>query len=92
VDAPASVTALVKRSLPKPAWGSAVAVFTVVFALGQAIGPVLTGWLADATHSLYAGLAGSVAILLTASATAMFQREIEVQRGSSRQGSYLSRS
>jgi predicted MFS family arabinose efflux permease len=90
--APASVTALVKRSLPKPAWGSAVAVFTVVFALGQAIGPVLTGWLADATHSLYAGLAGSVAILLTASATAMFQREIEAQRGSLRQGSYLSRS
>ena len=89
---PASVTALVKRSLPKPAWGSAVAVFTVVFAVGQAIGPVLAGWLADATHSLYAGLAGSVAILLMGSATAMFQREIEVQRGSLRQGSYLSRS
>src|SRR5215470_12923492 len=89
---PASVTALVKRSLPKPAWGSAVAVFTVVFAVGQAIGPVLAGWLADATHSLYAGLAGSVAILLMASATAMFQREIEVQRGSLRQASYLSRS
>jgi predicted MFS family arabinose efflux permease len=74
--APASVTALVKTSLPKPAWGSAVAVFTVVFAIGQAIGPVLTGWLADATHSLYAGLAGSVAILLAASATAMCQRDI----------------
>jgi len=74
--APASVTALVKTSLPKAAWGSAVAVFTVVFAVGQAIGPVLTGWLADATHSLYAGLAGSVAILLAASATAMCQREI----------------
>ena len=73
--APASVTDLVKTSLPKTAWGSAVAVFTVVFAVGQAIGPVLTGWLADATQSLYAGLAGSVVILLAASATAMGQRE-----------------
>lgn len=89
--APASVTDLVKTSLPKAAWGSAVAVFTVVFAVGQAIGPVLTGWLADATYSLYASLAGSVAILLAASATAMCQREIEVQRSASRQGSYSSR-
>ena len=78
--APTSVTALVKTSLPKAAWGSAVAVFTVVFAVGQAIGPVLTGWLADATHSLYAGLAGSVAILLAGSATAMCQREIPAAR------------
>jgi len=79
---PASVTALVKTSLPKAAWGSAVAVFTVVFAVGQAIGPVLTGWLADATHSLYAGLAGSVAILLAAGAIAMCQRESGAARPS----------
>jgi predicted MFS family arabinose efflux permease len=71
--APASVTDLVKSSLPKAAWGSAVAVFTVVFAVGQAIGPVLAGWLADVTQSLYAGLAGSVAILFAASLTAMWQ-------------------
>jgi hypothetical protein len=36
---------------------------------------MLSGWLADATQSLYAGLAGSVAILLAASAAAMCQRE-----------------
>jgi MFS family permease len=72
---PASVTDLVKTSLPRAAWGSAIAVFTVVFAIGQAIGPILTGWLADATRSLHAGLTASVAILLAASATAMFQRE-----------------
>jgi len=73
--APTSVTDLVKTSLPKTAWGPAVAVFTVVFAVGQAIGPVLSGWLADATHSLYAGLAGSVTILMAASAVAMYQRK-----------------
>jgi len=72
--APASVTDLVKTSLPKAAWGSAVAVFTVVFAVGQAVGPIFTGWLADMTESLYAGLAASVVILFLASATAMGQR------------------
>jgi len=79
-SAPAAVTDLIKSSLPKAAWGSAVAGFTVVFAIGQSIGPVLTGWLADVTRSLYAGLAGSVAILLVASAIAMCQREVEVGR------------
>jgi predicted MFS family arabinose efflux permease len=79
--APASVTDLVKVSLPKAAWGSAVSVFTVLFAIGQSIGPVLTGWLADITQSLYAGLAGSVAILLAASATALLQRDRRADRG-----------
>ena len=74
--APAAVTDLVKTSLPKTSWGSAVSVFTVVFAIGQAIGPVLTGWLADVSQSLQAGLAGSVAILAVASATAMRQRTV----------------
>src|SRR5215813_8458808 len=73
--APTAVTDLVKTSLPKTAWGPAIAVFTVVFAVGQAIGPFLSGWLADRTHSLYAGLAGSVIILMTASAVAMYQRK-----------------
>jgi len=72
---PTTVADLVKTSLPKTAWGPAIAVFTVVFAVGQAIGPFLSGWLADLTHSLYAGLAGSVAILLAASAAAMYQRK-----------------
>lgn len=89
--APASVTDLVKTSLPKTAWGPAVAVFTVVFAVGQAIGPVLTGWLADATQSLRAGLAGSVAILLAASATAMCQRESSTEPTASRQGTCVAR-
>ena len=76
---PSAVTTLVKTSLPKNAWGSAVAVFTVLFAIGQSIGPVLTGWLADATNSLYAGLAGSVIVLLAASVVAVCQPEIRPQ-------------
>jgi predicted MFS family arabinose efflux permease len=86
--APTAVTDLVKASLPKTAWGPAVAVFTVVFAIGQAIGPVLSGWLADITQSLYAGLAGSVAILLAASAAAMCQQDSNAERTLSRQRPY----
>jgi predicted MFS family arabinose efflux permease len=75
-SAPATVTELVKVSLPKPSWGSAVAVFTVAVAVGQAIGPVFSGWIADAAHSLDASLAASVVILLAASGAAMCQRHL----------------
>ena len=78
--APASVTALVRHSSPKATWGSAVAVFTVVFAIGQSIGPIFTGWLADASHSLYSGLAGSALVLLAASAVALLQRDVGEHR------------
>lgn len=77
--APTSVTDLVKRSLPRAAWAQAIAVFTIVFAVGQATGPVLAGWLADVTKSLHAGLAASVAILLVASLTATLQSEHAIE-------------
>jgi len=79
---PATVTELVKTSLPKPSWGPAVAVFTVVVAVGQAIGPTFSGWIADATHNLDASLAASVIILLAASGAAMCHRDVGAARTS----------
>jgi MFS family permease len=84
---PTTITELVKTSLPKSAWGPAIALFTVVFAIGQSIGPVLTGWIADAAHSLNASLAASVVILLGASVAAMCQRESVPARAASMMGS-----
>jgi predicted MFS family arabinose efflux permease len=72
---PTAVTEIVKATLPRRSWAPAVAFFTFVFSIGQAIGPVFTGWLADANRSLQAGLAASVALLLAASAVATLQRE-----------------
>jgi MFS family permease len=72
---PTAITEIVKAALPKGAWGPAVAFFTLIFAIGQAVGPVLTGWLADVSRSLQAGLAASVAILLVASVVATLQRD-----------------
>jgi predicted MFS family arabinose efflux permease len=80
---PTTITDLVKTSLPKSEWGPAIAVFTVVFAIGQSIGPVFTGWIADAAHSLNASLAASVVILLGASVAAMCQRESAAERARS---------
>ena len=77
--APGAVTDLVKASLPRATWGPAVALYTVVFAAGQAIGPVLSGWVGDRMKSLPAGLALSVVFLLAACVSAMFQRSRVVQ-------------
>ncbi len=72
---PGSVTNLVKRARRKPAWGPVMATFTIVFATGQIIGPVFTGWLADLA-SLKVGLAVSVALLLFGAAVALLQRDV----------------
>lgn len=73
---PGSVTNLAKRALPKPAWGAAVATFTVVFAAGQIVGPVATGALADVFGSLRVGLGLSVGVLGLGALIALTQRDI----------------
>ncbi len=72
-SAPSSVSSFIKRALPKPAWGSAMATFTVMFAAGQIVGPVAIGWLADLTGSLAGGLAVSAALLALGAVIALFQ-------------------
>jgi predicted MFS family arabinose efflux permease len=73
---PAAVTAFCKASLPRDAWGSGIAFYTVVFAVGMPIGPALAGAVADMTGSLFAGLAISVVVLLVGSVLASQQRVI----------------
>lgn len=73
---PSSVTAMVTKALPKPAWGSGMATFTIVFGTGQVIGPVATGWLADLTGSLRPGLAASVVVLALGAVVALMQRDV----------------
>ena len=73
---PGSVTNLAKRALPKQAWGSAVATFTIVFSTGQILGPVATGWLADLFGSLRVGLAPAVAVLAAGALIALIQKDV----------------
>lgn len=79
-SAPSSVGSFIKRALPRPAWGSAIATFTVVFAAGQIAGPVAIGWLADRSGSLQIGLAASAALLALGAVLALAQRDLRHQQ------------
>jgi MFS family permease len=75
-SAPSAVSSFIKRALPKPAWGSALATFTAMFAAGQIGGPVAIGWLADLTGSLLGGLAISAGLLALGAMVALAQRDL----------------
>ena len=71
---PAAITGLARAHLPRTAWGSALATYTVVFGIGQPIGPIFAGAVADVSGTLFAGLATSVAVLLVGAAASAVQR------------------
>jgi predicted MFS family arabinose efflux permease len=72
----ASTTALVRHNVPAPAWASGIAAFTIVFALGQIVGPSLVGWLADGPGGLARGFAWSAGFLALGALVAARQRPV----------------
>ncbi len=70
-----AVTAIARRALPAHAWTGGIAGLTVVFAIGQCVGPVLSGALSDRTGGVRLGLALSAALLLLGGVVALGQRE-----------------
>ena len=70
------LTAFVKSSMPPTIWGEAMAAFTVCFSVLQCFGPAATGFLADVTGSLAAGLGVSAGILLLGAVVGLLQRPI----------------
>ncbi|MEK8047948.1 YbfB/YjiJ family MFS transporter [Ideonella margarita] len=72
----ASTTALVRHNLPRAAWASGITAFTVIFAAGQIIGPVLVGLLADRLGGLASGLWLSTGLLALGSLLASRQRQL----------------
>lgn len=71
--APAAVTAFSKKNLRQEQWAAAVAAYTAIFAIGQTLGPVGAGWLADSAGNLSWGLIAAAVILFAAGAVALFQ-------------------
>jgi predicted MFS family arabinose efflux permease len=59
----ASTTALVRHNVEPAAWPAGIAAFTVVFAVGQIVGPTLVGWVSDGPGGLQAGFVCSSAAL-----------------------------
>ena len=76
VTAVASTTAFVKHNLPSEDWLYGMQIFTIAFATGQIIGPVMVGYLSDLTGSLGIGLLFSGAILLIGSYVGYQQKSL----------------
>jgi len=72
----ASTTAWVRHNLPADLWPQGITVFTVVFAVGQVVGPTAVGWIADGSGGLVAGLLASACVLWLGSALALGQRPL----------------
>lgn len=71
----AATTAFVRRNLPQAQWASAIGVLTVVFGIGQMLGPVAIGLINDVTQNLSGGLWASVVLLCIAATLGALQRD-----------------
>ena len=72
----ASSTALVRHNLPASQWATGISAFTMVFATGQIIGPVVVGWISDGPGGLARGLVFSAGALLLGAALAWRQKPL----------------
>jgi len=72
---PTSVTAFARKAAPPHSWTAAIAALTVGFAIGQCVGPWLSGVVSDARYGVAGGLLLSGVILAGAALIALLQRE-----------------
>jgi len=73
---PGAVTNFGRKNLPQALWGKSVSLFTLIFAIGQTVGPVAAGVIADMTGTVDIGVIVAGGILLCAAALAAFQRPV----------------
>ncbi len=69
-----STTALVRHNLPPAQWAAGISAFTIVFAIGQIVGPTVVGWIADGEGGLARGLVFSAVALWLGAALAWRQQ------------------
>ena len=72
----ASTTALVRHNLPPAQWAAGISAFTILFALGQIVGPTVVGWIADGAGGLARGLVASAVALWLGAALAWRQKAL----------------
>ena len=70
----ASTTALVRHNLPASQWAAGISAFTIVFALGQIVGPTVVGFISDGPGGLARGLLFSAGALWIGAALASRQK------------------
>lgn len=75
--APSAIAVLVRQKLPVAQMAKGMMLFTVVFSIGQAIGPVAAGWIADA-YTLNQSLLFGLALLLAGALLSLLGLDREV--------------
>lgn len=70
-----AVTIIAQRNLDERSVGGAIGIFTGAIALGQILGPVAVGTLADSSHSLKLGIEASLAMILLSALLAFAQKD-----------------
>ena len=72
----ASTTAIVRHNLPQGQWAAGIGAFTIVFAAGQIVGPVVVGWISDGAGGLARGFVVSAIALWVGAVLAFNQRSL----------------
>ncbi len=69
-----AVTNIARCALPAHDWASGIALFTLLFSIGQTIGPMIAGVLADRSDSFTSGFALSASCLALGAILALMQK------------------
>jgi len=75
--APGAVTNFARQNLPPAAWGRAISLFTLVFAVAQTAGPYGAGLVGDLTGNIGVSLLAAAALLLVGAVLALLQRPLQ---------------
>ena len=75
LSAVASTTAFVRHNFPASHWARGISAFTIVFAFGQIVGPMVIGWVSDGA-GLARGLVYSALLLAAGALLAVCQKPL----------------
>lgn len=75
--APGAVTNFARHNLPPQAWGRAISLFTLVFAVAQTAGPYGAGLVGDLFGNIGISLLAAAGLLLVGAALALLQRPLQ---------------
>lgn len=74
--APGAMTNFARHNLPPEGWGHAIALFTVVFAIAQTLGPYGAGLVGDLAGNIGVSLLAAAGLLLAGAAAALLQKPL----------------
>lgn len=78
--APGAVTNFARKNLPPEAWGRAISLFTVVFAVAQTAGPYGAGLVGDLSGNIGVSLLAASGLLMLGAVCALMQRPLDPAR------------